>query len=53
MDLSSMPTSKQLMEKVQAETVPGNMKTTETGASAPLVDALYHTVERFLLRFID
>ena len=53
MDLSSMPTFKQLIEKVQAETVPGNMKTTETGASVPLVDALYHTVERFLLRFID
>ena len=52
MDLSSMPTSKQLMEKVQSEMLPGNMKTTETGASVPLVDALYHTVERFLLRLI-
>ena len=33
MDLSLMPTSKQLMRKVQAEMVPPNMTTTEIGAS--------------------
>ena len=53
MDLSSMPTSKQLMEKVQAEMVPPNLTTSEIGASIPLVDALHHTGERFLLRLID
>ena len=52
MDLSLMPTSKQLMRKVQAEMVPPNMTTTEIGASIPLEDALHHTGERFLLRLI-
>ena len=53
MDLSSMPTSKQLMEKVQAEMVPRNMETSETGASIPLEDALHHTADRLLHRFIN
>ena len=51
MDLASMPTSRQLMEKVQKEMIPPNMSTTEIGASIPLVDALYHTVRRLLPRF--
>ena len=52
-DLSLMPTSRLLMEKVQAEMVPPNMTTSQTGASFPLVDALHHTGERFLLRFTN
>ena len=53
MDLSSMPTSKQLMEKVQAEMVPRNMETSETGASVPLTDAVYHQAERLLIRWMN
>ena len=47
-DLSLMPTSKQLMNKVQEEMVPPNMKSTEIGASFPLEDALHHHGEHFL-----
>ena len=50
-DLSLMPTSRQLMEKVQAEMVPPNMTCSSTGASFPLVDAVHHTGRRFMLRF--
>ena len=52
-DLSLMPTSRLLMEKVQAEMIPPNMITTETGASFPLVDALHHHGKRCLLRFTN
>ena len=52
MDLSLMPTSRQLMEQVQAEMVPPNMTCSSTGASIPLVDAVYHHGERIVIRFI-
>ena len=50
MDLSSMPTSKQLMEKVQAEMVPPNMT---SSASIPFEDALNHHGKRIVLRLIN
>ena len=51
MDFSLMPTSRKLMKKVQAEMVPPNMTTSETGASIPFTDAIYHHGERLVLRF--
>ena len=52
LDLSLMPTSRQLMERVQAEMVPPNMSCNSTGASIPLMDALQHTGGRFMLRLV-
>ena len=52
-NLSLMPTSRQLMEKVQAEMVPPNMSSNSTGASIPLIDALHHHGGRFMLRLIN
>ena len=52
-DLSLMPTSRQLMEKVKAEMVPPNMTSSETGASIPVVDAVHHQGGRIVLRFFN
>ena len=50
LNLSAMPTARVLKAKIAKEMVPPNMKTSEQGAHFDMVEALFHTGSRFLVR---